>query len=57
MTCKQVLGAALCVTKLGIIVPLGGFFIMLANGTVYASASKAIDTSVDKRFNLVALSM
>jgi len=52
-----VLGAALCVTKLGIIVPLGGFFIMLANGTVYASASKAIDTSVDKRFNLVALSM
>jgi hypothetical protein len=53
----SVLGAGICFLKLAFIAPLGAFFVMFANGGIYAISTKHIDRNVLKEFNLVALSV
>lgn len=49
-------GAAICLSKYAIIAPIGIFFVMFANGCIYATTTRHIDQHVEKRFNLIALS-
>ena len=51
------LGAFICLLKIPLIAPLGIFLVFFANGAVYATSSKHIDTRVDRRVNLTALSV
>ncbi len=50
-------GAALCLSRVAIIAPLGIFLVMSGNGCIYASTTRHIDQHIDKSFNLVALSV
>lgn len=52
----SIIGAACCLTKIGFIAPLGIFFIMFANGAIYATTTRHIDTHILKEFNLIGLS-
>jgi hypothetical protein len=49
-------GAAICLSKIAIIAPIGIFLVFFANGSIYASTTRHIDTHVLKEFNLIALS-
>lgn len=50
------LGIICIVSKIPVFAPLGMFFIMYANGAIYASIARGIDERVDHEFNLVAIS-
>ena len=52
-----VVGAALLLSDIPLLGPLGMFLVFFCNGAVYATSTKYIDTHVDKRYNLVALSV
>lgn len=49
-------GTAMVLSKQAIIAPFGMWFVMFANGSIYAHTTKFIDDKVDRRFNLVSLS-
>lgn len=51
------LGGALCLAKLPLVAPLGISLVFFANGAIYATSTKHIDTSVGRVFNLTALSI
>jgi hypothetical protein len=53
---STVVGLALILSKQTIAAPFGMFFVMFANGSIYAHTTKFVDDDVDHRFNLVALS-
>jgi hypothetical protein len=50
-------GAALCLLKVAFVAPLGIFLVFFANGSIYATTTRHIDTNVDKQYNLIALSV
>jgi hypothetical protein len=50
-------GAVLCLIKIPIIAPIGIFLIFFANGAIYGTSTKHIDSRVDRRVNLTALSV
>jgi hypothetical protein len=50
-------GAALCLIHIPLVAPLGIFCIFFANGAVYATSTKHIDTNIDRRVGLTALSV
>lgn len=52
----SVLGAALCLSRVALVAPLGIFFVFFANGSVYATATRHIDVHVEGKYNLIALS-
>lgn len=54
LTC---IGAAMILSKTAIIAPLGMFFVMFGNGSIYAQTTKYVDIHVDKQYNLMALSV
>jgi hypothetical protein len=49
-------GAAFCLSKVPIVAPIGIFCVFFANGSIYATTTRFIDTHVAKEFNLIALS-
>lgn len=56
-------GVFLILAKLGgygstmpLLAPLGMFCVFYANGSIYAASTKFIDTAVEKKYNLIALS-
>ena len=51
------LGATLCLIKVPLLAPLGTFCIFAANGAIYATSTKHIDSHVDRSINLTALSL
>jgi hypothetical protein len=51
------IGAGLVLSKTAIVAPIGMFCVMFANGSIYAHTTKFIDQAVDKKFNLMALSV
>jgi len=53
----SLLGGLCCLSKIGILAPLGMFFVFFANGAVYGTSTRYIDSKVAARFNLVALSI
>lgn len=53
----SVLGAFICLLKLPIVAPIGIFLVFFANGGIYATSSKHIDSHVDRKINLTALSI
>ena len=53
----SLLGSLCCLSKIGILAPLGMFFVFFANGAVYGTSTRYIDSKVAARFNLVALSI
>lgn len=50
-------GAACCLSLYAVLAPLGIFLIFMTNGLVYGTSSKHIDLVLDRRFNLIALSV
>ena len=50
-------GALLGLAKIPILVPVGLFLVFFANGSIYATSTKYIDTHVDRAVNLTALSV
>lgn len=50
-------GAALCLSKIAVLAPFGVMLVFACNGSVYASATRHIDTHVSKSFNLTSLSV
>jgi hypothetical protein len=50
------IGGGLILSKVALVAPLGMLFVMFANGSMYATATKHIDVQVPQRFNLIALS-
>ena len=53
----SIAGTAMCLAKLPIIAPLGIFCIFFANGAIYGTSTKYIDAHVDKKYNLISLSV
>jgi hypothetical protein len=53
----SITGALLCISKIAILAPIGMFLIFFANGAVYGTSTRFIDNNVDKRYNLIALSV
>lgn len=53
----SVVGATMVLSKTSIIAPLGMFCVMFANGSIYAQTTKFVDVHVDKKYNLMALSV
>jgi len=51
------IGAALVLSKIAILGPLGVLCIFFANGSIYAHTTRRIDQSVAHRYNLIALSV
>jgi len=54
--CFSVVGGAMVLSKIALIAPTGYFFVMFANGSVYATTTKFLDNRVAHRYNLSALS-
>ena len=50
-------GAAMCLCRIPILAPLGAFLIFFGNGAVYGSTTRLIDSTVDPKYNLIALSV
>jgi len=50
------IGAAGCLSKIAFVAPVGIFLVFYANGSVYATSTRHIDTHVAKQYNLTALS-
>ena len=50
-------GAGTCLAKIPIIAPIGIFLVFFANGAIYGTSTKKIDSHVDRRANLTALSI
>lgn len=53
---STVLGVTLILSKQTIVAPLGMWFVMFANGSIYAHTTKYVDDNVDHQFNLISLS-
>ena len=53
----SIIGAAACLSKIAILAPLGMFCVFFANGAIYGTSTRYIDNAVDKRYNLIALSI
>ena len=53
----SIAGTAMCLVKLPLIAPLGIFCIFFANGAIYGTSTKYIDVHVDKKYNLISLSV
>jgi hypothetical protein len=51
------LGGAAVLSKIGIFAWFGMFFVMFANGYIYATTTRRIDAAVSGKFNLVVLSV
>ena len=51
------IGAGLVLSKTAIVAPIGMFCVMFANGSIYAHTTKYVDQAVDKKYNLMALSV
>ena len=51
------LGTACVLSKIPLLAPVGTFFVMFANGSIYATSTRYIDSHVDKAFNVSALSV
>ena len=49
-------GAAMCLSRFPIIAPIGIFCVFFANGAIYGTSTRYIDSHIDKKFNLIALS-
>jgi hypothetical protein len=56
LICSAV-GGLLCLAKLPLLTPVGIFLVFFANGSIYATSTKHIDTNVDRARNLTALSI
>eukprot|EP00455_Lapot_gusevi_P024852 TRINITY_DN2596_c0_g1_i1.p1 TRINITY_DN2596_c0_g1~~TRINITY_DN2596_c0_g1_i1.p1 ORF type:complete len:462 (-),score=139.20 TRINITY_DN2596_c0_g1_i1:151-1458(-) len=50
------IGAALCLSKIAFVAPLGIFLVFFANGSIYATSTRYIDTHIKHEFNLISLS-
>jgi hypothetical protein len=50
-------GAALVLSKTALVAPIGMFFVMFCNGSIYAQSTRHVDNEVDDRFNLIGLSI
>ena len=50
-------GAGLLLSTVPLLGPIGIGLVFFANGAVYGSSTRHIDTHVDKQFNLIALSL
>jgi hypothetical protein len=48
---------AMCLARFPIIAPLGIFCIFFANGAIYGTSTRYIDTHISKEYNLIALSI
>lgn len=53
---STVLGCCLILSKQSMVAPLGMWFVMFANGSIYAHTTKYVDDLVDHKYNLVSLS-
>ncbi len=53
----SLLGVALGLCKIPLLAPVGLFCVFYANGSIYATSTKHIDSKVDRAFNLTALSI
>ncbi len=51
------IGTGMILSKVALIAPFGMFFVMFANGSIYAQTTKHVDNCVPKKFNLAALSI
>jgi len=49
-------GVALVLSRVPLVVPLGGFCVSLGDGLIYGAMSRHVDTAVPKQFNLIAIS-
>jgi len=52
----SILGAVNGLSHVSITIPLTGFLVAFANGSIYAQANRQIDTKVDKKYSLIAFS-
>eukprot|EP01086_Lenisia_limosa_P006818 TRINITY_DN25973_c0_g1_i1.p1 TRINITY_DN25973_c0_g1~~TRINITY_DN25973_c0_g1_i1.p1 ORF type:complete len:112 (+),score=17.56 TRINITY_DN25973_c0_g1_i1:3-338(+) len=50
------IGAVCALGGVTVLVPIGGFFVALGNGSVYSQTCRLIDRVVPSSFNLIALS-
>lgn len=50
-------GATLLLIKIPFVAPIGIFLVFFTNGSVYATSTRHIDSYVDKKYNLIALSV
>jgi MFS family permease len=50
------MGAALCLSRFPIVAPVGIFLVFFANGAIYGTSTRYIDSHIDPKFNLIALS-
>lgn len=50
------LGIGCALSNLAVLVPFCGFLVAFCNGSIYAQANRQIDTTVDRRYNLIAFS-
>ena len=53
----NVVGFGLCVSNIAILAPIGMFFIMFGNGSVYSTTTRLIDNHVENQYNLAAISV
>ena len=52
----SITGAAMCLARFPIIAPLGIYLVFFANGAIYGTSTRFIDTNIPKEYNLIALS-
>jgi hypothetical protein len=50
-------GAMMCLARFPLIAPIGIFLVFFANGAIYGTSTRYIDTHISKEFNLIALSV
>jgi len=50
------IGVAAALCSFSFFVPFAGFFVAFCNGSIYSQANRRIDTTVDKKYNLIAFS-
>lgn len=50
------MGIGCALSNIAILVPLCGFLVAFCNGSIYSQANRKIDTTVDKKYNLIAFS-
>jgi hypothetical protein len=49
-------GAALCLSRFPVVAPIGIFLVFFANGAIYGTSTRYIDSHIDPKYNLIALS-
>ena len=53
----NIVGFGFCVSNIALLAPIGMFFIMFGNGSVYSTTTRLIDNHVENQFNLAAVSV